>query len=342
MFLDGAEEGKLFPKISSNNEVLYNTTKSDNQLLNSLINKNPILTQAQAGISWSCLTDEDAMKFTGIDLVISSEILQLNWKNTITVDSGSVFHAFEISIILKKHAGRRNFRADMEVVYATEWAIKKSMEALIAPADSSVASMVNGRTNVKLMSDENVWIGHCFRTDAAVGFCNCIDGLVTDSEGKCIPADKTTVSCEQSVDVVKNNEKGSMKCDAGYEIRVLSADVTRKDETTCSGGKITDPEQAGYKKWTLTKYKVCATEHSVVDYVKSKCDGQQTCDYKYYDGEFPTEDRAVRQMESCKPRFKYVMVSYGCSKLDPTPKPTEEPFGKLTHFLIACNAFMII
>jgi len=61
----------------------------------------------------------------------------------------------------------------------------------------------NGRTDLKTFTTEKVETGECFRTDKAVGNCNCEwrSNFVQDWEGKCIKADKTVISCENGADI---------------------------------------------------------------------------------------------------------------------------------------------
>lgn len=309
---------------------------SPSELLDSLKADNPILTQAEIGTDWTC---EDASRFFP-DFIPKSELLSIYWVNSMDAKVGSngtiVSHTFEIEIQLKTEI-TRSFIADMEAVYATELAIKRAMKNDIISSDD-VNYVNNGQTDVEIFN-VNEKVGDCFRSETNVGSCVCIDGYVNDWEGKCILADKTTVSCERSVDVQTGNgpeEKGIMQCDSDHEIRVFTAYLTRRNDVTCSGGKITDTTHPNYIKHALKrKYGPCSTEHSVAPFIQDKCDGNESCEYKYYEGEFPTGHRLYHKL--CKPRHKYVTIAYGCSKLDTAPVP-QEPNGELIT-INRCTAF---
>ena len=83
-------------------------------------------------------------------------------------------------------------------------------------------------------------------------------------------------------------------------------------------------------------YESCDEEGIVSDYVQNKCNGKQSCEYKFYKGETPfwksgdpIDNKKYRGV--CNGLSRYVIVPYGCSRLAGTKiKPTKPPQG--THF----------
>ena len=174
-----------------------------------------------------------------------------------------------------------------------------------------------------------VQTGECFRTDKTVGECRCdLNGHVKDWEGKCILPDKSVISCEHSNDIGGSEEEGLLQCAPGYEIRVSKAHLTREGDSICSAAKTDD-------KFSLKKYKTCVGGWVNTNKGSSyrgptnlpidelNCDGKETCSYKFYNGDFPTGEKDYRF--DCKGLSRYVTVTYGCSKIYDTPKPTDGP-----------------
>jgi len=74
-------------------------------------------------------------------------------------------------------------------------------------------------------------------------------------------------------------------------------------------------------------YEICDEEQTVWDFVQNKCNGKQTCEYKFYEDEPPSNKK---YKSYCKGLSRYVIVPYGCSKLAGTdPNPTKTPKGKI-------------
>ena len=225
----------------------------------------------------------------------------------------TIQYSFYIELQLKKPDGVENFRADMEAVYAVAALIQQQIIAGIAlPPDTEQISISNGHTNVDISSTGSK-MGTCFRTEDNAGYCECVDGFVLDWEGKCVEATKVTVSCERALDISVPPEDGHLQCDAGYEIRVLDAHMTRKDTTTCAAGNI----------WTNSwkRYQICDSDESV-PYVKAKCDGEQSCQYKFYDNAYGEKMKQAKRV--CKRTYRYMQIRYACSKLDTTEYDTTE------------------
>ena len=125
------------------------------EFYDAISSSNPILARSAAGIHWSAETDVDASKFDGINFVPSADILSISWWNSNKAGQSqngiSVYHNFRIEINLKPSETMRDFKADLEVIYATEWALKKAMETdIVIPEETRVNYPYIGRTDVDM------------------------------------------------------------------------------------------------------------------------------------------------------------------------------------------------
>ena len=311
---------------------------------------NPILTPAMAEIEWIRGVDTDFSKFPGIDFQIPDEIYSMKWKCNFSLYgyAGKRTANVPFHIVFKFNKAPegtdRDFKNDLEVIYATEWKLKMEINKLKTSDEAKYMYMYEGRTDVDtfiLENDQYVKSGECFRTTATKGYCFCEwvnHPFVLDWEGKCVHANNFATSCEFAEDVSGADEEGRIECPAGFEIRVSKQEtrLRRENSDTCSGGKTDD-------KKSQKRYAPCDRTAIVHNYIQEKCNGKETCDYKYYEGEFPTGDKKLRK--TCKKQSRYVTVRYACSKLANTPPPpTGEPdgYGKYIAFnrvypLIGCT-----
>jgi len=319
------KKGPIF-KITSTNAVTYSTDLTGDDLLAKLKNRNSVLSQ---NVGWMC---SDGLPAFGTP---SSGALSRihNSQSHITIEIANtgtsrttrrrghrgrrqsnsnivVNYNIEIHIQLKEDDLPYNFQPNMEVVYDVELVQKRAISNDITlPAGTEQVSVSNGQTNVDISSSGQK-TGTCFRTEATAGYCTCIDTFVVDWEGKCIEADKTAISCQRKVDITKTAEEGHLQCDIGHEIRVLDAYITRRNTETCNGGDIYP------RSWK--KYQTCSSDQSL-PYVKTKCDAEQSCQYKFYDNLY----REWRE-RLCKKIYNYAHIRYACSELDTREPDTTE------------------
>ena len=90
------------------------------------------------------------------------------------------------------------------------------------------------------------------------------------------------------------HDRGDMKCNAGERILVESAIYGRSSSSECSAGN------GEFEAW---RYEVCDASHDVTLTVKSKCDGEEQCQYRAY-GQVATDP--------CVGIHKYVSIQYLC------------------------------
>lgn len=95
--------------------------------------KNPIINRAKVGIEWIRNVDTHKPKFDGISFTPAPGIYSIKWINHFDTrttlppyNNHIVYHDFEIEITLNKSPDGldRNFQADLDTIYAAEWALK--------------------------------------------------------------------------------------------------------------------------------------------------------------------------------------------------------------------------
>ena len=106
--------------------------------------------------------------------------------------------------------------------------------------------------------------------------------------------EKTTLDCP-FFDANGIHTEGTMRCQAGEQILVQSAIYGRSSSTDCSMGN------GRFEAW---RYEVCDASHDVTQTVKSKCDGEEACDYRGF-GTIDTDP--------CVGIHKYVTIQYLCT-----------------------------
>ena len=143
-------------EVESSNSVNYDAlaTHTPTEFYDAITNLNPILARSKAGIYWSAETDTDASKFDGINFVPSANILSIKWVNTNEASQSqsdiAVHHYFQIEITLKPSDTDRDFRADMELIYTTEWQLKSAMRNIAIPEGTQYTYPYIGRTDVDM------------------------------------------------------------------------------------------------------------------------------------------------------------------------------------------------
>ena len=129
-------------------------THTPTEFYDVITNLNPILARSKAGIHWAADTDTDASKFDGINFVPSANILSIKWVNSQSAGQSrsdiAVYHNFQIEITLKPSDTERDFRADLELIYTTEWKLKTAMQNIVIPEGALYRYPYIGRTDVDM------------------------------------------------------------------------------------------------------------------------------------------------------------------------------------------------
>merc|ERR1712050_556336 len=121
--------------------------------------------------------------------------------------------------------------------------------------------------------------------------------------------EKSTLDCAP-FDEASAGDRGIMTCGPGERILVEKATFGRQSTSKCSAGN------GQYEAW---RYEVCDKTHDATYTVKSQCDGEVTCTYRFY---------GKISADPCVGTHKYVEIDYICvpyEKIEPTPGPSPGP-----------------
>ena len=147
-----------------------------------LINRNPIIDEASKGIEWSRGVDgDDYSKFAGTGFEPSAEVYSIKWRNVFRTYQGqrgpTARHDPKLDIVLTKEAEgtERDFKADLDLIYAIDWALGKTAIRNFQVSEGTVIQYTyDGRTDVniyRMESENRVQSGECFRTTHTPGYC---------------------------------------------------------------------------------------------------------------------------------------------------------------------------
>ena len=95
-----------------------------------LRSRNPILRDARDTIEWERGVDTDSSKFEGVNFQVPDEVYYMKWRITGNAYRGQSgmnaqydFH-MEFRLMKEEEGTMRDFKADLEVIYAAEWHLK--------------------------------------------------------------------------------------------------------------------------------------------------------------------------------------------------------------------------